>query len=202
MAAAVADFRPSDPATHKLKKTGGHPLTELELEPTTDILTMLAERRRDGQLLVGFAAEHGDGALEYGREKLERKGLDAIVINDISRGDIGFDSAENEVLILSRGGGEQQVARSAKEAVAAAVLDAVAAAARNCVRRELAGRGTTLSEAMEDLYELFSRGSALLADGHYHQATVPAEACARTLAREHLDPRGAGAGVVSDPALQ
>ena len=69
--------------------------------------------------------EHGDGAAAYGREKLERKRLDAIVINDISRDDIGFDAEQNEVLILTHGGGEQHVPRAAKGDVADAVLDQV-----------------------------------------------------------------------------
>jgi phosphopantothenoylcysteine decarboxylase/phosphopantothenate--cysteine ligase len=125
MAAAVADFRPAAPAGHKLKKTGAEAPTRVALEPTEDVLTMLAQRRRPEQLLVGFAAEHGDGAAAYGREKLERKGLDAIVVNDISRPEIGFDSAENEVLILSADGGERHVQQTAKESVAAAVLEEV-----------------------------------------------------------------------------
>jgi phosphopantothenoylcysteine decarboxylase/phosphopantothenate--cysteine ligase len=125
MAAAVADFRPAQPADHKIKKTGPEALSEIELEPTEDILSTLAARRRAQQVLVGFAAEHGDGALAYGREKLERKGLDVIVINDISRSDIGFDSEHNEVLILTRDGGGRQIPRAAKDEVAGHVLDQV-----------------------------------------------------------------------------
>ena len=64
----------------------------VELEPTVDILAELGRTRRDGQLLIGFAAEHGEGAVERARAKLERKRADMIVMNDISRGDIGFDS--------------------------------------------------------------------------------------------------------------
>ncbi|MGH2836191.1 MAG: phosphopantothenoylcysteine decarboxylase, partial [Solirubrobacteraceae bacterium] len=125
MAAAVADFRPAQPAQHKLKKTGPEVPSEIELEPTEDVLTKLVELRRPGQLLVGFAAEHGEGAVAYGREKLARKGLDAIVINDISRADIGFDSEHNEVLILTREGVEQHIPRTAKGEVADHVLDQV-----------------------------------------------------------------------------
>jgi phosphopantothenoylcysteine decarboxylase/phosphopantothenate--cysteine ligase len=125
MAAAVADFRPAAPAPHKLKKTGPQTLRSVELEPTEDVLSTLSGQRREEQLLVGFAAEHGDGAVAYGRDKLERKGLDAIVVNDISRDDIGFDATDNEVLILTRDGGEQHVHRAAKEVVAAAILDQV-----------------------------------------------------------------------------
>ena len=124
MAAAPADFRPVDPATTKLKKTE-HTALELALEPTPDILSSLAADRRPGQVLVGFAAEHGDGALAYGREKLARKGLDAIVVNDISRADIGFDAAENEVTIITAEW-ERAVPRGAKAEVARAILAAVA----------------------------------------------------------------------------
>ena len=122
MAAAVADFRPAAPAAHKLKKTSARGANRIELEPTEDVLSR--SRRSDGltSSLVGFAAEHGDGAAAYGREKLERKGLDAIVVNDISRADIGFDSDQNEVVILTRDGGEHHVPRTAKDQVADAVL--------------------------------------------------------------------------------
>jgi phosphopantothenoylcysteine decarboxylase / phosphopantothenate---cysteine ligase len=123
MAAAVADFRPRDPVGHKLKKTGGAP--DIELEPTEDILSALAPRRRPGQVVVGFAAEHGEAAVAYGRDKLARKGLDAIVINDISQPGIGFDAAENEVTVVLAGGGERQLARSGKEQIADGVLDEV-----------------------------------------------------------------------------
>ncbi len=123
MAAAVADFRPRDPAAHKLKKNAGAP--RLELEPTDDVLSALAGRRRPGQVLVGFAAEHGDGAVDYGRGKLERKGLDAIVVNDISQPGIGFDAGDNEVTILARDGSEQRLPRSRKEQIADGVLDEV-----------------------------------------------------------------------------
>lgn len=125
MAAAVADFRPAAPVAHKLKKTASPAPPRVELEPTEDVLSLLAAQRRPEQLLVGFAAEHGDGALAYAREKLERKRLDAIVVNDISRADIGFDSTANEVVILMRDGAQEHVARSAKEDVAAAILEQV-----------------------------------------------------------------------------
>ncbi len=121
MAAAVADFRPVAPVDTKLKKDAGPPT--VELEPTADVLSGLAARRRSGQLIVGFAAEHGDGAVQYGRDKLARKGLDVIVVNDISRPGIGFDATDNEVTILTTGGTERRVARSSKEQIAQAVLD-------------------------------------------------------------------------------
>ncbi len=102
MAAAVADFRPRGPADNKLKKDRGVP--QLELEPTDDVLAGLAAHRRDDQVLVGFAAEHGDDAVAYARGKLERKRLDAVVVNDISKPGIGFDTDDNEVTIVLAGG--------------------------------------------------------------------------------------------------
>ncbi len=123
MAAAVADFRPSSPAAGKLKKDQGVPT--VELEPTDDVLGALAARRRDGQLLVGFAAEHGAGALDHGAEKLARKGLDAIVVNDISAPGVGFESTENEVTIITAAGARREVPRTTKERVAQAVLDEI-----------------------------------------------------------------------------
>jgi phosphopantothenoylcysteine decarboxylase/phosphopantothenate--cysteine ligase len=124
MAAAVADYRPADPHAGKLKKDATGEALELRLERTADVLAGLAARRRPGQVLIGFAAEHGEGAVAYGREKLERKGLDAVVVNDVSAPGIGFDATDNEVTIVSPDG-ERHVSRSAKSEVAAAVLDVV-----------------------------------------------------------------------------
>jgi phosphopantothenoylcysteine decarboxylase/phosphopantothenate--cysteine ligase len=125
MAAAVADFRPEQAVEDKITKTGRDGLA-LRLEPTEDVLAALAGDRTPGQTLVGFAAEHGDGAVQRGRAKLERKGLDAVVVNDISRAEIGFDVADNEVTIVTADG-ERHVPLGPKEAVAAAILDAVGA---------------------------------------------------------------------------
>jgi phosphopantothenoylcysteine decarboxylase/phosphopantothenate--cysteine ligase len=138
MSAAVADFRPATPAEHKLKKADGTPT--IELEPTVDVLTGLSSRRRPDQVLVGFAAEHGERAVEYGRGKLERKGLDVVVVNDISRPEIGFDSPENEVTILGKDGREQRVTQTSKRLVAEAVLDEVQRVYANA-RREGNGAG-------------------------------------------------------------
>ena len=123
MSAAFADFRPAGPVDRKLKKEDGVP--KLELERTEDVLSALADLRRSDQTLVGFAAEHGDGAVAQGRGKLERKRLDAIVVNDIARSGIGFESDDNEVTILTADGGERHVPRARKELVAQAVLDEV-----------------------------------------------------------------------------
>jgi phosphopantothenoylcysteine decarboxylase / phosphopantothenate---cysteine ligase len=123
MAAAVADFRPSTPAAGKLKKGGRESLT-LELERTEDVVSGLAARRRPSQTLVAFAAEHGEDAIALAGEKLRAKRVDAIVVNDISRADIGFEAADNEVTILTASG-SHHVARAPKEQVAQAILDAV-----------------------------------------------------------------------------
>jgi phosphopantothenoylcysteine decarboxylase/phosphopantothenate--cysteine ligase len=125
MAAAIADFRPARSFAGKLKKSGDERM-RVDLERTPDILAGLANMRRADQTLVGFAAEHGEGAIEHGREKLARKRVDAVVVNDIARADIGFESADNEVTILSARG-ETHVARASKADVARAVLDAVLA---------------------------------------------------------------------------
>ncbi len=114
---------PAQPVVGKLKKAGREHL-RLELEATPDVLKGLAAGRRPGQTLVGFAAEHGSGAIEYGRGKLRDKGLDAVVVNDISRADIGIGADNNEVTILTALG-EQHVPRAAKTEVAEAILDAV-----------------------------------------------------------------------------
>jgi phosphopantothenoylcysteine decarboxylase/phosphopantothenate--cysteine ligase len=122
MAAAVADYRPAEALAAKRPKDAT--AWTLELEPTTDVLSELGERRRDGQLLVGFAAETGDAGLERAREKLSRKGADLFVLNDVSRPDIGFDASDNEVTLLAASG-ERTVAKAPKEEIAAAVLDEV-----------------------------------------------------------------------------
>jgi phosphopantothenoylcysteine decarboxylase/phosphopantothenate--cysteine ligase len=123
MAAAVADYRPAEAAGTKLKKDRSETLT-LTLERTDDIISALATARRPGQTLVGFAAEHGEGAVAYGRDKLTRKGLDAVVVNDIGRKDIGFEGVENEVTIVTASN-ERHVPRTTKAAVARAVLETV-----------------------------------------------------------------------------
>ncbi len=88
------------------------------------MLAELGRRRRPGQLIVGFAAEHGGDPVSRARGKLERKRLDAIVVNDVAAAGIGFEAADNEVTIVTAAG-EQPVARGPKAEVAAAILDAV-----------------------------------------------------------------------------
>jgi phosphopantothenoylcysteine decarboxylase/phosphopantothenate--cysteine ligase len=131
MAAAVADFAPGEPAPGKIKKAGRDAL-ELRLEPTPDVLAGLAAHRGPGQLLVGFAAEHGEAALAAAERKLADKHLDAVVVNDVSQPGIGFDTPDNEVTVVlagSNGGPPRRVhvPRAAKETVAEAILDAVRA---------------------------------------------------------------------------
>lgn len=96
------------------------------MEPTTDILCEVAEHR-EAQFVVGFAAEYGLEGLSRAREKMERKQLDMIVFNDISRPDIGFDSDFNEIRILTRDS-EVVVERAPKETIAEIILDNIALA--------------------------------------------------------------------------
>ena len=107
MAAAVADFTPADPAPEKIKKAGRERL-ELVLEPTADVLAGLAAARSERtDASSASPPSTAPRALELARGKLAAKGLDAIVVNDISRTDIGFDSRQNEVTILTAcAGGE------------------------------------------------------------------------------------------------
>jgi phosphopantothenoylcysteine decarboxylase/phosphopantothenate--cysteine ligase len=122
MAAAVADYRPAETHDGKRPKDGA-PWT-LALEPTLDVLAALGERRSNGRLLVGFAAEASADGLERARGKLHNKGVDLVVYNDVSRDDIGFDAVDNEVVLLTKEG-ERQVALAPKEDVAAEILDEV-----------------------------------------------------------------------------
>lgn len=125
MAAAVADFTPEETSEGKLARSGSGGL-ELRLAETEDILAGIASVRSPEQTLVGFAAEQGAEAIARAREKLARKGLDAIVFNDVSRAEIGFDSTRNEVTIVEAEE-EHFVPLSAKAEVADAILDRVGA---------------------------------------------------------------------------
>jgi phosphopantothenoylcysteine decarboxylase/phosphopantothenate--cysteine ligase len=122
MAAAVSDYRPTKPTEGKRPKS-----TEpwsIELEPTTDVLATLGAGRTNGQVLVGFAADGSESGLERAREKRRAKNADIVVFNDVSRADISFDAADNEVVVLSEDG-ELAIAKAPKPVVAAAVLDEV-----------------------------------------------------------------------------
>jgi phosphopantothenoylcysteine decarboxylase/phosphopantothenate--cysteine ligase len=123
MAVAVADYRPAEPTAEKRPKDD-EPWT-VTLEPTADVLKALGDRRRDGQLLVGFAADRGEPGLARAREKLVAKKSDLIVFNDVSRGDIGFDATENEVVLVSSAG-ERRIRKARKERIAGEILDEIA----------------------------------------------------------------------------
>jgi phosphopantothenoylcysteine decarboxylase/phosphopantothenate--cysteine ligase len=130
MAAAVADFRPKASAPEKIKKSDGPP--EIVLEQTPDILAGVCRRRRPGQVIVGFAAETvapgGPSLQEYADLKLNSKGADLIVANDVAAPGVGFAHDTNAVLIVGRHGYSADVALADKDVVAAAVVDAITAA--------------------------------------------------------------------------
>jgi phosphopantothenoylcysteine decarboxylase/phosphopantothenate--cysteine ligase len=121
MAAAVADYRPTAAVAGKRAKDRG--TWTLELEPTTDVLATLGASGTDA-VLVGFAAESG-GDVERARRKLADKNANLVVFNDVSRIDIGFDSEENEVVLVRRDG-ERRVAKAPKRVIAAAIVDELA----------------------------------------------------------------------------
>src|SRR6476646_9901930 len=120
MAAAVADYRPAGREDGERRRGG---TWSLELEPTADVLAALAARRHPGEVLVGFAADAGADH-ERAEAKRVRKGVDLIVLNDVSRSDIGFDADHNEVALVAAGD-VTHVPRATKRAIAGAVLDRV-----------------------------------------------------------------------------
>jgi phosphopantothenoylcysteine decarboxylase/phosphopantothenate--cysteine ligase len=122
MAAAVSDYRPSQ--TDEAKRPKDDKRWTIELEPTADVLRGLGDNRTNGQVLVGFAAETSENGLERARAKLADKQVDLIVYNDVSREDVGFDSEQNEVVIVSAKG-ERVVDKAPKGEIAAAILDEV-----------------------------------------------------------------------------
>ena len=122
MAAAPADFRPSDPSDRKRSRTDG--ALAIPMEPTGDILHATREARKPGSVMVGFALETGD-ALAKGRAKLERKDLDLIVVNDALEPGAGFEHETNRVALMGRDGPPQILPLQSKREVAEAILDAV-----------------------------------------------------------------------------
>jgi phosphopantothenoylcysteine decarboxylase/phosphopantothenate--cysteine ligase len=122
MAAAVADYRAVGELGGKRQKSDA-PWT-VALEATTDVVRVLGEARENGQLLVAFGAEEGESGLERKRSMLVDKNVDLVVFNDVSRSDIGFDSDDNEVVLISRNG-ERLVPKAPKAAIAAEILDEV-----------------------------------------------------------------------------
>ena len=128
MAAAVADFRPRDQHDTKIKKTAGDP-EPIVLVRNPDVLAELAARPRDGQVVVGFAAETGDAdgdVLAHGRAKLAAKGADLLVVNEVGH-DRGFEGPDNAGVILGSDGTEIDVPRGPKSALADRVWDLVVA---------------------------------------------------------------------------
>jgi phosphopantothenoylcysteine decarboxylase / phosphopantothenate---cysteine ligase len=124
MTAAVADYRPAEALGEKHRKDGEP--WQVVLEPTTDILAELGQGRRPGQVLVGFAADEGDSGLEAARAKRERKRVNLLVFNDVSRSDIGFEARDNEVTLI-RADRERRIEKRSKEECAVAILDEAAA---------------------------------------------------------------------------
>ncbi|MCO4786795.1 MAG: bifunctional phosphopantothenoylcysteine decarboxylase/phosphopantothenate--cysteine ligase CoaBC [Marinomonas atlantica] len=121
-AAAVADFRMKDVATQKMKKTGDRDEMQLTLVKNPDVIATLSQEKA-ARCLVGFAAETQD-VISYAKSKLERKGLDLIIANDVSRTDIGFNSDSNQVTVLSK---DQQWTppKEAKSALAVALVELI-----------------------------------------------------------------------------
>jgi phosphopantothenoylcysteine decarboxylase/phosphopantothenate--cysteine ligase len=122
MAAAPADFRPSDPSASKRSRVDG--ALAVPMEPTEDILTGTRELRKPGSVIVGFALETGD-AVAKGKAKLERKDLDFIVVNDALEPGAGFEHDTNRVAIVGRDGTPRILPLQSKREVAEAILDAV-----------------------------------------------------------------------------
>jgi phosphopantothenoylcysteine decarboxylase/phosphopantothenate--cysteine ligase len=124
MAAAVSDYRPGNPESGKRPKDK-EPWT-ITLEPTDDVLAELGRRKHNGQILVGFAAEGGEDGLERARGKLANKNGNLFVYNDVSQPGVGFESEDNEIVLLSALG-ERKLGRRSKEECAVAILDEVEA---------------------------------------------------------------------------
>ena len=122
MAAAVADYRPSEPIEGKRAKTDD--AWRIELVRTVDVLAALGEQERNGQVLVGFGAEAGEAGLDRKRRMLADKNLDLVVYNDVSVPGIGFDAPNNEVTLVTKTG-ERQLAQAAKDTIAAGIVDEI-----------------------------------------------------------------------------
>jgi phosphopantothenoylcysteine decarboxylase/phosphopantothenate--cysteine ligase len=123
MAAAVADFRPVAARDQKIKKSAGVP--EVALEPTIDILGQLGRTKRDGQVIIGFAAET-DNVLANAQQKLQAKHVDFVVANNVAEADAGFEHDTNRVSIIGADGTAVDVPLSDKRQIARAILDVVA----------------------------------------------------------------------------
>jgi phosphopantothenoylcysteine decarboxylase / phosphopantothenate---cysteine ligase len=122
LAAAVADYRPAMTVAGKRVKDDAS--WAVELEPTDDVARALGARKRPGQVIVAFGAEHGQEGLERKRGMLESKNADLVVYNDVGRSDIGFDAVDNEVVLVTSAG-ERAIEKASKARIAATVLDEV-----------------------------------------------------------------------------
>jgi phosphopantothenoylcysteine decarboxylase/phosphopantothenate--cysteine ligase len=122
LAAAVADYTPTEPLATKRAKDAE--TWTVALAPTEDVARALGQRKRAGQVLVAFGAEHGESGLERKRAMLDSKNADLVVFNDIGETGIGFDAPANEVVLITRDA-ERSVPRARKETIAGAILDAV-----------------------------------------------------------------------------
>ena len=121
-AAAIADYRPAQRAEQKIKKSDEQ--ITLTLERTPDVLSQVAAARANGMLVIGFAAET-ENVVENAREKLQRKKLDAIVANDVTRAGAGFDSATNAITIITQGNDPVELPLLSKRDAADRILDAI-----------------------------------------------------------------------------
>jgi len=128
-AAAVADYAPANVADAKIKKDGRDSMT-LELRKTPDILSNVSRNRPVGMIVVGFAAETND-VIGYARSKMEKKGLDIVVANDITKPGAGFNADTNIATIITRNGGETDLPLMAKREMADRILDEVAVMRQN-----------------------------------------------------------------------
>jgi len=122
-AAAVADYAPANAVNTKIKKDGRDSMT-LELKKTPDILSEVSKRRRDGQLVVGFAAETND-VVTYAKIKMDKKGLDIVVANDITKAGAGFNTDTNIATIITKSGSEIDLPKMTKRELADRLLDEV-----------------------------------------------------------------------------
>ncbi len=122
MAAAVADYRPAE--VHDGKRPKGSEAWTIDLVPTADVARALGAARREGQVLVAFGAESGEDGLARKRPMLTDKNVDLVVYNDVGRDDIGFDSLDNEVVLVSHGS-ERAVGKASKQEIAREILDEV-----------------------------------------------------------------------------
>jgi phosphopantothenoylcysteine decarboxylase/phosphopantothenate--cysteine ligase len=121
-AAAIADYRPTERAGEKIKKS--QESMTLTLERTPDVLSEVAASRSNGMLVIGFAAET-ENVIENATDKLRRKNLDAVVANDVSRPDSGFDTTTNAVTIITKGGSPLELPVMSKREAANRILDVI-----------------------------------------------------------------------------